>query len=149
MKTLLIALIVIAAFIALAIVSIKNKAKKTGETARAKQPLTEHEQQMFFRLTGALPEHVVLAQVSFSSLLTAKGRTTRNTFDRKTADFVICTKAFEVVAIIELDDSSHNGREAADMKREMLLTDAGYKMLRYKHIPDDIGVIKDLIALTQ
>lgn len=61
----------------------------------------------------------------------------RNTFDRKRADFVICEKSFKVVAIVELDDSSHDGKKARDEKRDAkLLTTAGYRVLRYRGIPD-------------
>jgi very-short-patch-repair endonuclease len=148
MKPLILALIVIAVLAVIAI-SIKNRSKKTGEIPRAKQPVTKNEQAMFFRLTSALPEHVVLAQVSFSSLLTAKTVGARNTFDRKTADFVICTKSFDVIAVIELDDSSHKGREIEDGKRDLLLTNAGYKVLRYKQIPDLEKVKADFIVKPQ
>jgi very-short-patch-repair endonuclease len=91
---------------------------------------------MYFQLTQAFPSGVVLAQVAFSALITSKDRATRNRFDRKVADFVICTKAFQVAAVIELDDSSHRGREVQDSKRDRLLESAGYRVLRYKTIPD-------------
>jgi len=148
MKLLIVALIVLAVLAVIAI-SIKNKTKKTGELPRAKQPVTKNEQAMFFRLTSALPEHIVLAQVSFSSLITARTFAARNTFDRKTADFVICTKAFEVIAVVELDDSSHKGREIEDGKRDSLLTNAGYKVLRYKQIPDIEKVKADFTVKPQ
>lgn len=99
-------------------------------------PVTENEQAMYFRLVQAFPSGVVLAQVAFSALIQSKDRATRSTFDRKRADFVICTKAFQVAAVIELDDSSHKGREAQDAKRDSLLQSAGYRVLRYKTIPD-------------
>jgi very-short-patch-repair endonuclease len=79
---------------------------------------------------------VVLAQVAFSALLDARSRATRNTFDRKVADFVLCTKAFEVIAVIELDDSSHQKKAAADVARDELLILAGYQVLRFAKVPD-------------
>ena len=106
------------------------------ERPRACAPLTKHEQLMFFRLQEALPKLIVLSQVSFGALLTAQARGVRNTFDRKRADFVICDKSFKVLAVIELDDSSHDGREEQDANRDKLLTDAGYRVLRYRGIPD-------------
>lgn len=124
--------------------------KKTGNkkgTGKifAKELLTKNEQPMYFRLVEALPEHVVLAQVSFSALLTTRDMTARNRFDRKIADFVICTKAFKVIAAIELDDSSHNGRESKDAERDQLLTNAGYRVLRYKRVPDIDKLRADII----
>lgn len=90
---------------------------------------------MFLRLTQALPEHIVLAQVSFSALLDAKTQRARNRFNQKTADFVICDKAFNVVAEVELDDSSHNGRSKQDANRDNMLKDAGYKVIRFNNVP--------------
>lgn len=113
-----------------------KKGGKSNETPRKKPPLTANEQAMFNRLKGALPELNVLAQVSFGALLTAKSRPARNTFDRKIADFVVCDAAFQVLAVVELDDSSHKGRERQDASRDSLLTTAGYRVLRYPRVPD-------------
>ncbi|CAN5906963.1 hypothetical protein BH11PSE12_BH11PSE12_17230 [soil metagenome] len=103
---------------------------------------------MFFRLVESLPENIVLAQVAFSALLKTTEQTTRNKFDRKVADFVICNKAFEVIAIIELDDSSHKGKEEQDAERDSLLINAGYKVIRYKKTPDISIVKKDIYDIT-
>jgi very-short-patch-repair endonuclease len=114
---------------------IKGKGRTT-ETPRAKRPLTEREQAMYFRLVQAMPDHVVMPQVAFSALLDAKSIGARNTFDRKTADFVVCGKGFEVTAVIELDDSSHKGRSKVDAAREGLLTKAGYRVVRFNNVPN-------------
>lgn len=141
MKTLLIALAVLVVIAAAAVAMLQ----KTGSTAgasgaerprRKKLFLTEREQSMHNRLTQALPDLIVLAQVSFSALITARAYAVRNTFDRKTADFVVCDKAFQVLAVIELDDASHKGKEEKDSARDTLLTSAGYRVLRYANIPD-------------
>jgi very-short-patch-repair endonuclease len=106
-----------------------KQGKATGNVW-AKSILTKNEQPMFFRLRDSLPEHIVLAQVSFSALLSATSQADRNSFNRKMADFVVCNKAFEVLAVIELDDSSHNGKEDEDGKRDELLKKAGYNVMR-------------------
>ncbi|MCO5356445.1 DUF2726 domain-containing protein [Acidovorax kalamii] len=126
--------------------SKKNKGGGTGERPRRKAPLTDREQAMFNRLVQALPERVVLAQVSFSALLTARAYAVRNTFDRKVADFVICDAAFQVIAVVELDDSSHKGRAKEDAARDALLTDAGYRVVRYPRVPDIEQVKADFAA---
>lgn len=131
--------------IGLAATTGKGKANKKGTAPiHARQPLTLNEQPTYFRLAEALPDHIVLAQVAFSALLTTRSQATRNTFDRKVCDFVICTKAFQVLAIVELDDSSHKGKEREDAAREALLTRAGYKVLRYKRTPDPVKLLADL-----
>jgi very-short-patch-repair endonuclease len=98
--------------------------------------LTEREQAMFYRLQQAFPDCVVLTQVAFSALVTAKDMPTRATFNRKVTDFVLTNKAFDVIAVIELDDSSHRGREVQDSKRDTLLERAGYRVLRFKNVPN-------------
>ena len=125
-------------FIVIAATAKQNGARRTGKDSpiHAKSPLTENEKPMYFRLAQTFPEHIVLAQVSFSALLETTSQTSRNRYQQKDADFVLCTKAFEVIAIIELDDASHNGRELRDANRDKLLTSAGYRVLRYKRVPD-------------
>lgn len=103
---------------------------------RASKLLTEREQPMFHRLVQAFPDDLVLTQVAFSALITAKDMPTRATLNRKVADFVLTTKAFEVLAVIELDDSSHKSREDHDSRRDILLERAGYRVLRFRHVPD-------------
>lgn len=151
MQTIMLVLIVLViAVVVIAALSKKQQGPKEipdkaieGEKPRACPPLTKNEQAMFFRLQSALPTLIVLSQVSFGALLTAKSRGARNTFDRKRADFVICDKSFKVLAVIELDDSSHDGREAQDANRDKLLKDAGYRVLRYRGIPDIEQVAMD------
>ncbi len=48
----------------------------------------------------------------------------------------MCDRAFQVLAVVELDDSSHKGRADRDAKRDAMLTEAGYRVLRYARIPD-------------
>ena len=113
-------LIIIAALVLLYVMRAKR------QTARSRAPLRLHrkpvmtarEQQMYHLLQTALPECTVLAQVAFSALVTAKGWANRNRFDRKVADFVLCSQQLNVIAIIELDDSSHAGRERQDQERD-------------------------------
>lgn len=127
---------VIGALVLLVISRRLPRGRTSNEVPRATWPLTRNEQAMYFRLQGALPDFIVLSQVSFGALLAAKSTAVRNTFDRKRADFVICEKSFKVVAIIELDDSSHDGKKARDEKRDAQLKAAGYRVLRYRGIPN-------------
>jgi len=129
----------------LAIKEGKAKANQVErEKPQRKAVLTPNEQAMYNRLNQALPDLIVLAQVSFGALLNAKNQTTRNTFDRKIADFVVCDRAFQVLAVIELDDSSHKGKEVQDASRDSMLTQTGYRVVRYQQIPDIDQVQRDL-----
>ena len=103
---------------------------------------------MYFRLVEAFPEYVVLAEVAFSALLYARGQGTRNAFNRLRADFVVCDKSFRVVAVIEVDDSTHDnkvGREK-DAARDVMLEGAGYRVLRYRSVPDVERLRHDIIT---
>jgi len=101
-------------------------------------PLSEPEQVLYWRLRGACPEHQVLAQVALSQLIRAKRGASRqatfNRFSQLVADFVVCTKAFEVVAVLELDDRSHDSadRAAADARKSGVLAAAGYRLIRVR-----------------
>lgn len=129
--------------------SLLKGQKAAGEKPRSKRPLTEREQAMFFRLQEAMPDLVVMPQVAMSALLTARKASSRNTFDRKVMDFVLCTKAFEVVCVIELDDASHRGKEKNDATRDTMLNDAGYKTARFKNVPDAEPLRKAIHALQE
>jgi hypothetical protein len=101
---------------------------------RARKPLSEPEQVLFWRLKEAMPECVVLSQVSFSRFIepAAVGRGTRqalfNRISRKTVDFFICLPDFTLVAAVELDDRSHRG--SLDAERDAILESAGVPILR-------------------
>ena len=135
-QTSLLLLALVAVVVAAALSALTKKGRRATGAISGRRPLTEREQAMYFRLTRTLPEQVVLAQVAFSALLTTKDRPTRSTFDRKVADFVVCDRAFTVLAAIELDDASHKGREKRDADRDVLLTKAGIPVLRFKQVPD-------------
>lgn len=137
-------IVLVLAAMAVAVATTKKKKRQTqGEKPKKKRLLTQREEAMFNRLRTALPANAVLAQVSFGALITAKSRPVRNTFDRKIADFVVCNQTMEVLAVIELDDSSHKGKEEQDQLRDELLQACGYKVLRYKNIPDIAQVQND------
>lgn len=122
--------------LAIASAVLKGGRRRATGDVRSRKLLTDREQAMYFRLKQAFPDDVVLGQVAFSALVTAKDQATRATFNRKVADFVLASKAFEVIAIIELDDASHRGREDHDSRRDALLERAGYRVLRFKNVPD-------------
>lgn len=134
MMVLVVVILAVAVVVAAIFKKAGTRAPKPDRPLR-RQLLTSREREMFNALRTAAPETILLAQVSFSALIDAKQRAIRNTFDRKTTDFVLCDSTFEEVVVIELDDSSHRGREKEDAEREKLLTDAGYKVIRFRSIP--------------
>jgi very-short-patch-repair endonuclease len=91
---------------------------------------------MYNRLVQTLPDLVVLPQVSFGALLTARTRAARSSFSRKIADFVVCDRSFKVVAVVALGDKNSKGKSQRDLDRDALLVEAGYRVLRYPRVPD-------------
>lgn len=127
--------------IILAILSALKKGESKGGNGKrnpikGQRIITMNEQPTFMKLREALPEHIILAQVAFSAFMTAQGYATRNLFNRKVADFVVLDKSFNIVAIVELDDSSHKGKEKFDAERDALIREAGFKVIRYKRTPE-------------
>ena len=110
----------------------------------AKKLLSAPEQVLYGRLVDALPDHVVMVQVGLSRVLgIEKGVNHQewfNRINRMSLDFVVCRKDFSVIAVVELDDSSHDkpDRVRADQKKDKTLMDAGVKIVRWnvKSMPD-------------
>ena len=128
----------------------KLEPRSGGETwpFYAKKPLSAPEQVLFFRISKALPEHIVLAQVGLSRILGVKRghkfQTWQNRIDRKSADFVVCSKDSTILAVIELDDSTHERpeRKHADATKEKALSSAGLRLIRWnvKSLPDEASI---------
>ncbi|SMB28121.1 conserved protein of unknown function [Sterolibacterium denitrificans] len=141
-------LIILIAVIGL-LVKLASK-KGTGASYYKKKPLTQAEKALYYKLLKALPNNPVLAQVSMSAIVgIKKGKDWQSTFNkisRKYADFVICSPAFDVIAIIELDDSSHESDRArhADKEKDAALNGAGYTVIRWRQ--KDIPSVEDIPA---
>jgi hypothetical protein len=101
----------------------------------ASAPLSEIEQVLYWRLCEAFPGHVILAQVALSQIIRVErppNLAVFNRFSQLVADFVICTKAFGVTAVVELDDKSHGraDRADADARKAAVLGAAGHPLVR-------------------
>ncbi|QQN89019.1 DUF2726 domain-containing protein [Acinetobacter variabilis] len=109
-----------------------------------KPVITAFESKMFTRLKDAFPHHHILAQVAFSALITHDNMKMRSKFNRKVTDFVVMDREYNVVAIIELDDPSHIGKEQEDAERDAMLIAASYTVIRYTEIPTIRQLQRDL-----
>lgn len=103
----------------------------------SKPLLTERETDFYRRLEVMYPEHRIFVQVALSQLLevspgTRDRRSIRNRFNQLVADFVLCRRDLSVVAVIELDDSSHAApnRQKADRRKANALESAGLRLVR-------------------
>ncbi|MDB5797712.1 MAG: hypothetical protein JWP36_1614 [Paucimonas sp.] len=105
---------------------------------KAKPLLTPNELEFLGRLESAVPEYRFCPQVAMGALIDpAVSRKDgkayfrlRGMFAQKIVDFVMQDrKTGAVVAIIELDDRTHDDQR--DAKRDSMLSSAGYRIVRW------------------
>ena len=106
-------------------------------TAR-KALMTANEKEFMGRLEKALPEYHIMAQVSMGALMdvapgsTARPDKARWSFASKIVDYVICSRdRKEVIALVELDDRTHDNKRGKDAYRDSLTAQAGYPTIRW------------------
>lgn len=145
--------LVVVALITLAISIAKRRRTSEGELKiewpfYAKHVLSKPEQVLYHRLVTALPEYIVLAQVQASRVLGVKKgfnfNEWNNRINRLSYDFVICAKDLTVLAVVELDDKSHEAtsRAETDEKKNKATSAAGIRLIRWhvKAIPDQMQI---------
>jgi hypothetical protein len=103
----------------------------------ASKLLTRREQSLYEGLLSLYPNHKVFVQVALSQLIDVpedqpERQSIRNRFSQLVADFVLCRPDLTVVAVIELDDRSHERRDRqdADARKTKALVDAGLRLVR-------------------
>lgn len=105
----------------------------------AKDALTPNEVEFFGRLRRALPQYTVLAQVPLSALVKTTLPESHpdfwqsfDRFSRKVADFVVVdSRRMRTLAVIELDDRTHDVKRDKDRARDALLRSAGIPTVRW------------------
>lgn len=126
-----------------------------GLRTKKKMLLTPNEKEFMGRLQRALPEFHLMAQVSMGALMDVDPSSSRAPerdryqFANKIVDFVICTKSKEVIALVELDDRTHDTKKDADAQRDALTGIAGYTTLRWdsRRKPSEAVIRKAVLAL--
>ncbi len=120
----------------------------------AKKAMSAPEQILYFRLVKSLPEHVILAQVGLSRLLGVKKgynfAAHNNRINRMSADFVVCAKDASVIAVIKLDDASHEREQNRlnDAKKDRALGAASIRVIRWhvRSMPDEAIIREEFSA---
>jgi len=138
------------AFVAVAVLRLRRQKSSDAEAwpFYKKRALSNPEQVLYHRLVGALPEHIVLAQVQVSRVLGVKQNANRqqwnNRINRMSFDFLVCAKDATPLAAIELDDGSHDSARARerDQRKERACSAAGLQLLRWnvKSLPDAASI---------
>ena len=147
---------IILALLVVAVIALRTLERRRAALSwpvHARAPLSRPEQSLYWRLCEAFPDHIVLAQVAIAQLLEVNEvpnrRAVFNRYRQLVADFVVCTRAFEVLAVIELDDRSHQnpGRADADERKSAALGAAGLLLLRFtvRGLPS-VGELRSVLA---
>ncbi len=122
----------------------------------SKALLTANEKEFFHRLCKALPDYHVFPQVSMGQLISTQKLPgdrsnehlqARNRFAQKAVDFVIADADLKVLALVELDDRTHDAQR--DRRRDEMTRSAGYATLRYASRDKPAGwqISRDIRAL--
>ncbi|WP_165356649.1 DUF2726 domain-containing protein [Sphingosinicella sp. BN140058] len=111
-----------------------------GAPLQAKPILTPNELAFIEKLSeavSAFEDIHIFPQVSFQAFLQVAPSTpktirqaTRNRISQKHCDFALVDSSSNVRLLVELDDTSHRGRERADAARDTLPAAAGIATLR-------------------
>lgn len=126
----------------------------SGKPRYRKVPLlTENEREFFGRLSRALPDHYVFPQVAMSALIESDAwskKTRMSDFLRisqKRIDFGVFTRDLKIVAVVELDDRTHNSKK--DRQRDGYLSSAGVRTIRFqsKQKPDEKAIANAIANL--
>ncbi|QOZ84251.1 MULTISPECIES: DUF2726 domain-containing protein [Chromobacterium] len=129
---------------------------KTKYTLKRKTLLTKHEEECFHKLRRSLaPDFLVFPQVALSQVIDATGgsygenQSARSKIKQKVADFVVCKIDMSMIAVIELDDRSHNKKKEDDKIRDNIIQEAGLMAIRLKPNPDQTIIDNLAQALKQ
>ncbi len=137
------------AFLLLALILIIRKRRRRRFDPRdvyEPRPLfSEHERRAYFQLRriAARLNLELFAKVRLLDIVEPRDPrdySLINRVIRKHCDFVLLLPSGETLAVVELDDSSHNGRDAAyrDMVKDRALADAGIPVLRCTQVTQDL-----------
>jgi very-short-patch-repair endonuclease len=103
----------------------------------ARSLLSERENEFYHHLIALYPNHQIFVQVALSQLINVdrnhpECHSTRARYKQLVADFVLCGQDLRVIAVIELDDRSHErgDRQDADARKNKALADAGIRLVR-------------------
>jgi hypothetical protein len=133
------------------------------EALKARKLVTGNEAEFLQRIRRAAEPLglEVLPQVAMSALLDvalSEGHPAywqvRRMFSMKTVDYVVCRgRSLDVLAVVELDDKTHDSKRAKDAHRDAMLAAAGIRTVRWdsrsKPSVEQIGTqLRSLLAET-
>ena len=124
---------------------VQRHSKPQDSLLKQKAIFNINEQLSYSRLQEILPNHIILAHVSFDALLTTKYSRTRHKYRNMVADFVILDEFYQIQAIVAVDDPMALRRSHTSEYQDSLLTMAGYRVIRYDDVPEYYQLRQDLL----
>lgn len=115
-------------------------------TLQAKDMLHRDAQALYLRLRAALPQYLIFARASLGAFVEACGDSRaaiaakQAELDQQTADFLICSSDFRVVAAVELEDVI--GGRSNQARSSALLRAADIPVLRWASV--SLPTIRDI-----
>ena len=155
MKTVTIILVAITIIAIIVIFGMDKKIKnnKHCEYKKKKTLLNKNEQEFFWVLVKALPELLVLPQVSMNQIFSNTSLIQRNLIGQNSIDFMICKRDFKMLVAIELNGPSHKteSQKRRDLNKANALKSASIPLLIYENhnIPNAEQVRNDVIRAIQ
>lgn len=125
--------------------SLEHNAKQQDSALKQRAIFNINEHLTYTRLKEMLPNHIVLAHVSFDALLTTKYYRTRHKYRNMVADFVVLDENQKIKAIVALDDPMILKRLQRSQYQDALLTMAGYRVIRYDDVPEYYQLREDFL----
>ena len=131
------AVVFVVVLIVAAVAVVMGKVGGSRGAFRRKALMSKNEHEFFKRLIAAYPETYVFAQVGMSALIEPRAAQRSKKFlsdfrriSQKRIDYVVCNQNMGVLAIVELDDRTHDlMRDAA---RDAMTASAGIRTLRFQ-----------------
>ncbi|CAE6795038.1 hypothetical protein R70006_05032 [Paraburkholderia domus] len=113
--------------------------------------MTGNEREFFGRLLAAFPEAHVFPQVALSALIEPRADVRSKWFWRdfrrisqKRVDYAVYSREMKLLAVIELDDRTHNSRK--DAERDSMTASAGIRTLRFQsRSKPDVKVLRQAL----
>lgn len=142
----IVGLVFLAVFIGIV---LKILGPKNPYKFKARQFMTQNEEDFFKHFVKIFPDKYIAPQVSMDAVIepdvayNVKNREGKNayqsmrgTIKANKIDFLILNSKFKPEFIIELDDNSHNNKQAADAQRDQNLRDANIPTIRIRRNKD-------------
>lgn len=125
------------AIVVIVIAGLSTKARASKRYNYRAIPIMSPTEVKFFRqLEEALPALWIFPQVGFSALLQPKATGKEywqawGHMAQKRVDFALYDREMKLLAVVELDDPSHDRRRESDRERDVMLEGVGIRVVRF------------------